>query len=274
MGAQGRTVNVTPGAVDSNVHQVSAVRSGDQIDVTPLARADIHVWLADLTVVLRSAGDTTTWLPPTELDRSDRFTRDADRQRYIARRIVLRTILARQLGLAPKHLCFVHNRYGKPELAPQFDESRLCFNVSSSQDVAAVAVAHARAVGVDVECIRPLADAEDVAARFFSREEADVLLAAAAAARSRIFFEYWTRKEAVIKATGEGLSRPLDSFVVPLEGTVVRLGEQATPAVWSVRTLETPAGFAGAVAAAGEGWRMRCRQWTADNLQQPGTGIR
>jgi 4'-phosphopantetheinyl transferase len=119
-----------------------------------------------------------------------------------------------------------------------------------------VAVAHGLEVGVDLERVRPLADAAAIAERFFAPRETAALLALPEAERERAFFACWTRKEAFIKATGEGLSRPLDEFEVAFRpgepARVTRVGDDpGEAALWSLLGFEPAPGFLGALAARG-----------------------
>jgi 4'-phosphopantetheinyl transferase len=162
--------------------------------------ADAEVWTLDLT---RDVDESV--LEPDELERGDRFVFARDRVRFRRRRAQLRHLLAGYAGVAPADLRFRRNEYGKPTL----DGTDLHFSSSSSGDVAMFAVG-AVELGVDVEVIRPdLAD-EQVALRMFAPEEA----AAVAAGTPADFFRCWTRKEAYVKAVGQGLSFPLQSFAI------------------------------------------------------------
>jgi 4'-phosphopantetheinyl transferase len=105
---------------------------------------------------------------------------------------------------------------GKPALSRRFANSDLRFNVSHSEDVAVYAFSRGREIGVDVEAVRELRDADDIAVRFFSRRENEAYLALDPRDRLLGFFNCWTRKEAFIKALGDGLYYPLDCFDVSL----------------------------------------------------------
>jgi 4'-phosphopantetheinyl transferase len=155
-------------------------------------------------------------LSAAERRRAERFAFERDRRRYIAARSRLRRLLGARLGERPEGVEFVYGKRGKPALAPRHAAAGLCFNLAHCDDVAVYAFAHAREVGVDIERVRPLADADEVAARFFSRNENQAYQALAAAERGQGFFNCWTRKEAFVKALGGGLHIPLASFDVSL----------------------------------------------------------
>ena len=154
-------------------------------------------------------------LSEDERQRAGRFAFERDWRRYIVARGRLRQLLAERLGIAPHAVEFAYGRRGRPALAPALDRG-LCFNVAHSGEIALYVFARHRAVGVDVEAVRGLPDADAIAARFFSRREYEDYSALAPVYRRRAFFSCWTRKEAYIKALGDGLYHPLDAFDVTL----------------------------------------------------------
>jgi 4'-phosphopantetheinyl transferase len=158
----------------------------------------------------------TDLLSGDERERAGRFVFDRDRCRYIVARARLRQLLAARLGIAPAAVEFSYGARGKPALAPRFAGSGLHFNLSHAGALAVYALAAGAEIGVDVEEVRALPDADDIAARFFSRHENERYLALDPLARPQGFFNCWTRKEAFIKALGDGLYYPLDTFDVSL----------------------------------------------------------
>lgn len=158
-------------------------------------------------------------LSPDEIDRAARFRVEHARRSYIATRLALRFLLARYLGEAPHAIRFQYGSKGKPELAAP---AGIHFNVSHSGGFAVLAFSWDGEIGVDVERIHPMEDMLDIAERFFSAEEAADLRSLPACERVDAFFRCWTRKEAYVKAVGDGLFIPLDSFRVTL-----RRGEPA-----------------------------------------------
>jgi len=152
-----------------------------------------------------------------ERERAEKFRYAEHRQHYIVARANLRRLLAERLRIAPLAVEFVETKYGKPRLAPIHGSADVEFNLSHSGTLAIYAFTNGRAVGVDVELIREVPDADDLAERFFSPTETASLRVLPLARRSLAFLACWTRKEAFIKALGQGLSCPLDAFDVTID---------------------------------------------------------
>lgn len=187
-----------------------------------------------------------------ERRRAARLSFEIVRARFIVARAMLRRLLAKRLGAQPEEIEFVYNDQGKPALGARFDGSRLFFNVSHCDDLAVYAFSSAGEIGVDVEAVRWFADADDVAARVFSPAEQRAYAALDPLQRPVGFFNCWTRKEAFVKAVGEGLHRPLDSFDVSLgpdePAKIIRV--ENTPGErcgWDVESFVPMRGFVGAV---------------------------
>lgn len=225
-----------------------------------LSADDVHVWQAGLEVPAAGRERFYATLSEDERERAARFHFDRDRHRFIAARGFLREVLGRYLRSDPAQLRFVYSAYGKPSLGAEFDQ-RLRFNLSHSHELALCAVTLERDVGVDVEFIRPEFADDDVARRFFSAPETARLRALPRAQYAEAFFNCWTRKEAYIKARGEGLSMPLDKFEVSLApgepaALLNTFDAPAEAARWSLYALEPGPGYVGAVAVAGPGRRV------------------
>jgi len=172
---------------------------------------DIYVWRVDLAHPAADPNELKNLLANNERSRALEFKFLRDSKRFIIARAALRQILAMVLNAEPHSLQLSTGSYGKPGLAKE----NLRFNLSHSGDLALIAVARERELGIDVEEMRPMDDLRSIAKRFFAPQEAQRIAAMTDSATiTRAFFECWTRKEAFIKATGEGLSRPLDSFRV------------------------------------------------------------
>ncbi len=150
-------------------------------------------------------------LSAEESERAARFRLAADADRFAAGRGALRVVLGRWLGLAPEAVRFGSLPNGKPVLAGHAEPQ---FNLSHSGEWVLIAVARGRRVGVDVERERDDTDSGEIARRYFSANEADTFNRLPPEAQPEAFFRCWTRKEAYIKARGDGLSFPLDQFDV------------------------------------------------------------
>lgn len=155
-------------------------------------------------------------LSEAERERAAGFHFPRDRDRYVAAHGTLRRILAQVAHRAPAELAFARGPHAKPALVVGRGEEPIHFNLSGAGSLAVVAVASAGEVGVDVEQVRPL-DALGIARRMFAPAEHAALLALPEAGRLAAFLRYWTCKEAVVKAIGEGLFLPLQSFVLPAD---------------------------------------------------------
>jgi 4'-phosphopantetheinyl transferase len=233
----------------------------ESIDLLP---DEVHVWRASLSVSPSQLQALSPILSADERQRAERFHFEKDRGAFIAGRALVRTLLGRYLHREPSQLEFHYGASGKPRLAG--DESALRFNLSHSHGLALYAFSRARELGIDVEHIRSNADAEKIAGRIFSAQEVAVFRSLPARQREKAFFDCWTRKEAYIKAKGDGLTAALDAFSVslsPREPAALRnVRDDATEVSrWSLRGLEPGPGYAGAIVAEGNDWRLKCWEW-------------
>lgn len=227
-----------------------------------LGRDEVHVWRASLRPPPAVLARLEAHLSADERDRAARFRFPEHRTAFVAGRGVQREILARYLGQAPHRLTYRVAAHGKPELDGAAAETGLRFNVSNSGDLALYAVTRGREIGVDLERVKRMEDGMDIARRFFSAPENEVFAGLAEEARDLAFFHCWTRKEAYIKAIGEGLSMPLASFDVAFApGEPARLlaarGVGAEAERWSLCELHPGPGYVGAMVVEGSGWAMR-----------------
>jgi 4'-phosphopantetheinyl transferase len=224
-----------------------------------LSADDIHVWLAKLDDY--SADSLKLLLGEDELTRAARFHFEKDRNHYIVARAWLRKLLAAYQGVNPRELGFSYAEKGKPALK-ESQRSLLSFNLAHSGGMAIYAFSRNREIGVDLELIREdLAD-EKIAERFFSEREIGDLRSLPAELRKRAFFDCWTRKEAYIKARGDGLSMPLDEFdvsFVPGSGAALLRNHKDPTEVarWSMKSLTVPDGYVAALVAEGQDWQLK-----------------
>ena len=205
----------------------------------------LHLWRIDLTNPPR-VGRASTLLSADEHERAGRLRSAAGRARFERSRMALRAILAGYLDTPPEELVFDYGESGKPSLPPARastpGEPTLWFNLSHSEDLALCAVGESGEVGVDIESVRALSDFKRLAQRHFSPAELRHWSASTGDDALLEFFRIWTRKEAMLKAAGFGLSRPLER-VDTLEGIL----EDVAYWLLDVRPGE---GFTGAVACA------------------------
>ena len=173
-----------------------------------------EVLSARLDVQPRDVRASAELLSVAERQRATRFVHDRDRRRFIVARAQLRRLLGLRLGMRAESVELAYGARGKPALACPGCALDLCFNVSHCGDVAVFAFSHRRQIGIDVEAVRVIGEADQIAARFFSRYENEAYLALNPRDRPIGFLNCWTRKEAFIKAIGDGLYHPLDRFDV------------------------------------------------------------
>jgi 4'-phosphopantetheinyl transferase len=219
----------------------------------------VHVWRASLDQGEAVVKDLEQTLSLEEMGRADRFHASVHRRDFVVGRGLARAILGRYLRVSPERFEFAHNAYGKPFLP----DSPIKFNLSHAGRLALYAVARGREVGVDIERIRSDFDCEAIAERFFSERERGMLRALAPESRHRGFFYGWTRKEAFIKAIGQGVSFPLDQFDVALApdtpAALLRIrGDAQAAAPWRVLDLDVADGYAAALVVEGP---VQVQQW-------------
>ena len=234
-----------------------------------LAQHELHVWRASLDAppaILRRVEST---LNAGEKERAEKFLVPQARERFVAARGILRELVATYLEIEPEKVEFMYGPQGKPSLSAVHN-SKVCFSVSHSREMGLFAFASDGEVGVDIEQVKPDFKGMEIAAHFFSSEEIAALAKLPPELGVEAFFGCWTRKEAYVKARGQGLSIPLRSFTVSFADSKQLLRDE-TGAAWSCCALEPARGFAGAVVVAGESWSLKCWEWPAgvDSVDWP-----
>lgn len=222
-------------------------------EIVRLQPGAIDLWLIDLDAPPRDAEQV---LDAPERERAGRFRRAIDARRFVLGRAALRRVLAQYVGGDAASLALGVDAYGKPTLA-----RGPAFNLSHSGTRALLAVCGSATVGVDIERVRPMETAVELASRFFAPGEAATIAAAPSMRRDAVFFRCWTRKEAVLKALGEGLQRDTASIDAGFGATERVVALPGAPRL-VVRSFTPEPGWEGAVCVASDApepaLRLRC----------------
>lgn len=241
-----RNINRTSFSIDANLD---------------LPGDEVQLWRIDLDSI---ANDEVRWkvvLSADEAARAARYRFARDRQRYVATRAWLRMILGNYLRMEPKDLRFVYSKKEKPSLGDALAGSGILFNVSHSGGMALLAFTREREIGVDIEKIKHDFELEAIARRFFSAREQEDLFALPVEERVAAFFRCWTRKEAYIKATGDGLSLPLSQFDVSIapgvrSALLATRPDGSEAERWRLQEVGAGDGYIAALCVRGHDWRL------------------
>lgn len=231
----------------------------------PSLEADeLQVWKTNLAAVTESLDVYRRHLSSAEFDRAARFRSEEVRRQFVVARACLRVLLGNIVGMPPALIPITLSAYGKPE-TPAVNGRSLFFNVAHSRETILIALCSSGRVGVDLEYLDRETDVLEVArASFTAAEYRQIEETADSDELRRAFFQCWTRKEAVVKADGRGLSLALDSFEVPVltaaQSAMVEVyggtGESGPSATWFVSDL-TLDDIVGAVAVPDPQLRVR-----------------
>lgn len=230
-----------------------------------LANGDAHVFCALLDQPLSRLEQFAGILSADERARAGRFVFQRDRTRFLAGRGQLREILGWLLGTDPAKLVFAYGEQGKPQLAKPFGGRFLYFNLAHADRLATYIVSAHHEVGIDIERIRPVREAEEIVARFFSPRENEEWRSLPVGQQMQAFFNLWTRKEAQLKANGSGLAgRFVQAERQPNPGKLARLSNATNSADifsnYSLHSLTPAYGYVGAAATKNAG-APYCWQW-------------
>lgn len=228
-----------------------------------LPEDEVQLWRVDLEAVRPNESRWQKLLSEDESARAARFHFSRDRQSFVASRAILRIILAGYLASDPAELTFSYSAKEKPSLAAAHTGGGVQFNVSHSGKIAMLAFTRHREIGVDVEQVRRDFELDSIAARFFSAHEQVQLAALPFEDRISAFFRCWTRKEAYIKATGDGLSLPLTQFDVSLgmedaNALLATRPDGWEAGRWLLREVPTNPGYIAAICVRGLNWKLKC----------------
>ena len=236
-----------------------------------LSGDEVHVWRASLD---QPAANYAILLSSDEQMRAKRFRFEQKQRQFIVGRGILRIILGRYLNSPPEDLKFEYRASGKPTLSAGMLQSELCFNLSHSEEMMLLAVTQKREVGIDLEYIRPNLDIEKLAEQFFSPSERAELDALRSEKKLHSFFSGWTRKEAYLKARGDGMTYPWDQFSISMDcdQSAKLLGtkdDQRELTRWSFHALTPAPGYIGALAVEGHGWDLVQWHFGGFEMQTP-----
>jgi 4'-phosphopantetheinyl transferase len=236
---------------------------------------NVHVWQAKIDLPSKGVQNLKKNLSIDERIKAERFRFDRDKNQFIAARGILRLILTYYLSVEPGAVRFCYDKNGKPRLHNEFGKTGIKFNVSHSEGLAVYVFTRGHEVGVDVECMREISEMEQIIEQLFSAKERVVFNALPISEKRETFFNWWTRKEAFTKATGNGLSHPLDRFDALLAGgktgeSLGILGCAQECQGWSIFDMTPAEEFAGAVVVEGKDWDVQCWQWPSKGCNSSG----
>jgi 4'-phosphopantetheinyl transferase len=240
-----------------------------------LAAGEIHVWSVQLDPPPGEVERLGRFLSEDEWARANRFRFEKHRRQYVVGRGALRALLAAYLGGRPEAVRFRYGPRGKPFLESDLETAGdLQFNLSNSDEMALVGFVRGPEIGVDIEYLKPMPDCEQISERFFSESERRVLRGIPGRAKEEAFFNCWTRKEAYLKAVGEGLAAPLDSFDDTLApGDPPRMltlkGDPGRAARWFFHHLVPAEGYVGAIAIEGGAWELKVWEFNPSDRFDP-----
>ncbi len=234
--------------------------------VPDLAPDQVHVWRVPLNQNPGRIPELKRVISPDEQARADRFRFDKDRKQFIESRATLRLLLSQYSNVSPTGLTFSKAAHGKPALANRQFTGGLCFNLSRRDGLALVAVTRNREIGVDVELIRADLPLFEIARVSFSENELAALRSLPENQQAAGFYNCWTRKEAYVKARGEGFSFPLKQFDVSLiPGAAAKLldvrGSDTEVDRWTMQELSAGDGYVAALAFEGRDATVICEDW-------------
>jgi 4'-phosphopantetheinyl transferase len=233
--------------------QIGGVWDATKIGYPPeLGSGVVHLWQRPLNASAAEISACHGLLSSEEQERARRFRVERPRNEFVLTRGTLRSLLAQYLGSAPQDVRFCYAGHGKPTLD---GGSGLSFNVSHTNGLALMAFVKQRAIGVDVENVDREVDAKRLAERFFSERERQALRCLEGDELQAAFFRCWTRKEAYIKAKGDGLSLPLHQFDISIaegdrDALLATRPDAAEAERWTICDIPMGTGYAAALAVA------------------------
>jgi 4'-phosphopantetheinyl transferase len=225
-----------------------------------LATGEVHVWRIDLDIHDDCWQTLTSLLSNDEHAKAERFHFAKHRRRHTVTHAALRILLGQYLACPPRNIAFGYNTHGKPRLAGE--DQRIRFNLSHTEDIMLVAFALDSEVGIDIEAVTRNVDYMGVGRRWFSALESRTLQSLPEHERVDAFFRAWCRKEAYIKARGEGMAHPLQRFSVALDKheprLVEHLDDNRETSRWTFIDIDVAENYRATVVAETADWQVDC----------------
>lgn len=190
---------------------------------TILADDRVHVWRADLDLPTAKIDRLATFLSTDEIARANKFHFMQHKRRFIVARGILRQLLGNYLGISPEKIEFEYGDRGKPRLASSMVNSSLQFNVSHSQEYALYGFTNHHLIGVDLEYLREMENITELAKRFFTHREFQLIADLTGKEQQNAFYQLWTAKEAYLKAIATGLSGSLTDIELSFDDRNAKL---------------------------------------------------
>jgi 4'-phosphopantetheinyl transferase len=212
------------------------------------SEGSVEVFLARLDLHPDAVQQCAAVLCGNERARAGRFRFEPDRARFMVARARLRELLAERLGTRPESVELEYGPNGKPALVRRPGDADWRFNLAHCDDVALYALCRGRDVGIDIEAIRAVDEVDKIASRFFSAAEHAAYRALSPQERPLGFLRCWTRKEALVKAVGEGLSMPLEAFEVSLAPDARDEVVHFDATAWRLTSFQPMPGYVAALA--------------------------
>lgn len=184
---------------------------------------EIHVWFCYPDEISNEVilDEYRSILSNEEREKHQRFHFEKDRHSYLVSHALVRKVLSRYCGVKPETWCFDFNQHGKPEISFYIECPNLKFNLSHADGLSACVVSLGNDCGVDVENIQRKNKVQAVAERMFATEETKIMLACDESERQKIFFDFWTLREAYVKALGEGLGGSSKEFYFTIDAAKI-----------------------------------------------------
>ncbi|MEJ2284848.1 MAG: 4'-phosphopantetheinyl transferase superfamily protein [Desulfobacterales bacterium] len=230
------------------------------------SKNEIHIWQIDLDNSIFKTDDLIQVLSGDEIERAKRYHFLTDKKRFIVRRGLLRLILGSYLSTVPNDLNFYYKNNGKPAVYNELNKEIIKFNLSFSKGLALLGFTNNVEIGLDIEQMRNISEKDNIVLQLFSDKEKEIFSSSPQNQREEVFFTIWSRKEALIKATGKGLYSDLTNIDVSLTSDeTVKMYDKSDYieyiSKWIVCDLEVESGFKAALAYPYSDCKIIHHQW-------------